>query len=141
MIPTPTSAREPRRKSFDGIFVAYDNSRLLLARRFFALVFFTSGSAFLARSQQDPSPQFPDRERPEVPHTDDRLPNGKSRSDAIAQSEHKKALEEADQLVDMARNLKSQIDKAGSYVVPVNAVRTTEDIEKLAKKIRGRLKM
>ena len=75
------------------------------------------------------------------PDTDDRLPNGKSRSDAIAQSEHKKALEEADQLVDMARNLKSQLDKAGSYVVPVNAVRTTEDIEKLAKKIRGRLKM
>lgn len=76
-----------------------------------------------------------------MPHTDDRLPNGKSRSDAIAQSEHKKALQEAEQLLEMARNLKSQIDKAGSYVVPVNAVRTTEEIEKLARKIRGRLKM
>ena len=39
------------------------------------------------------------------------------------------------------RNLRSQIDKAGNYVVPVNAVRTTEEIEKLARKIRGRLKM
>jgi hypothetical protein len=123
------------------MFVAYDNSRMLLARRFFALAFLTSGSAFFARSQQDPTPQLPDTERPEMPHTDDRLPNGKSRSDAIAQSEHKKAQQEADQLVEMARDLKTQIDKAGSYVVPVNAVRTTEEIEKLARKIRGRLKM
>jgi hypothetical protein len=123
------------------MFVAYDNSRMLLARRLFALAFLTSGCAFFARSQQDPSPQFPDTEPPEMPRRDDRLPNGKSRSDAIAQSEHKKALQEADQLVDMARNLKSELDKAGSYVVPVNAVRTTEEIEKLARKIRGRLKM
>ncbi|MFL6307019.1 MAG: hypothetical protein ACJ72H_26095 [Candidatus Sulfotelmatobacter sp.] len=113
---------------------------MLLARRFFALAFLGSGAAWYVGAQQEP-PEVPSPDQRQMPHSDDRLPNGKSRADAIAQSEHKKALQEADELVEMARNLRSQIDKAGNYVVPVNAVRTTEEIEKLARKIRGRLKM
>ena len=111
-----------------------------LARRFFAFALVTSGCAWLSRSQ-DVGLESPEREDRQRHEADDRLPNGKSRANAIAQSEHKKALEEADQLIEMAQELKKQIDKAGTYVVPVTAVRTTEDIEKLARKIRGRLRM
>jgi mitochondrial fission protein ELM1 len=111
-----------------------------LARRFFAFALVTSGCAWLSQSQ-DVTPELPDKENQQRHESDDRLPNGKSRSNAIAQSEHKKALEEADQLIEMAQDLKKQIDKAGMYVVPMTAVRTTEEIEKLARKIRGRLRM
>lgn len=111
-----------------------------LSRRLFSLTFLASGYALFNRAQDASQPTLGNAApAPEPDH--DRLPNGKSRSNAIAQSEHKKALEEADQLIQMAQRLREQIDKAGSYVVPLNALRTTEDIEKLARKIRGRLKI
>ncbi|HXE11846.1 MAG TPA: hypothetical protein VN633_06995 [Bryobacteraceae bacterium] len=69
----------------------------------------------------------------------DRLPNGKSRSNAIAEDEHKHAMEEADQLVKLAQDLQKQLHDAGKYVVPMQAVKDTHEIEKLARKIRGRL--
>ena len=86
-------------------------------------------------------PQFPgDDTTPDHPRQDtDKLPDGKSRNNAIAADEHKKALEEADRLIKLAESLKKEISDAGKYVVPVAAIRHTEDIEKLARKIRGRL--
>jgi hypothetical protein len=40
----------------------------------------------------------------------------------------------------MTKKLQQEIEEAGRFVVPVSAVRRTEDIEKLARKIRGRLR-
>jgi hypothetical protein len=71
---------------------------------------------------------------------DVRLPNGKSQNNAIAQDEHKKALAEASQLVTLSEQLRDELQRAGAYIVPVSALKKTEQIEKLAKKIRGRLK-
>ena len=39
----------------------------------------------------------------------------------------------------MAQDLRKQLGEAGKFVVPVTAVRKTEEIEKLARKIRSRL--
>lgn len=100
-----------------------------------------AGSALLAREQfpsdqQPRRPQFPnDRDAP-----DEKLPNGKSQKDAIAKENHKKALDEAEELIKLCRQLQDELEKAGDYVVPMNSVRRTEDIEKLAKRIRSRLK-
>ena len=69
-----------------------------------------------------------------------RLPNGKSQKDAIAKQNHEEALKDAGDLVAAARELQDQLRKAGSYVVPVESVKKTEEIEKLARRIRGRLK-
>jgi hypothetical protein len=85
----------------------------------------------------NPLPPFPRRDRD---RNDEKLPNGKSRADAIAEDEHRKALDEADQLLQMAQKLKDQLKEAGRFVVPMQAIRQTEDIEKLAKKIRSRLR-
>lgn len=121
-------------------FVAYDSNRMQMARRLFALSLAAGYASFSRGQEQEPDhptfPPHPDRNKP-----DDRLPNGKSRNDAIAEEEHKKALEEADQLIGMAQKLKQEIGEAGKFVVPLSAVRRTEDIEKLAKKIRGRLRV
>lgn len=71
---------------------------------------------------------------------DGRMPDGKSRDDAIAKHEHEGALKDADQLLALAQQIHDEVVKAGNYVVPVETLKKTEEIEKLARKIRSRLK-
>ena len=97
--------------------------------------------AILRAQRQEP----PDQDRrppiPKDPSDDDaKLPNGKSQKDAIAKQEHEAAIREASDLVSIAQQLKQDLTKAGDYVVPVSSVRKTEEIERLAKRIRSRLK-
>ncbi len=86
-------------------------------------------------AQQQETPPFPPK-----PGEDRKLPDGKSQTDAIAKSDHEKALKDADDLVAMAEQLRDELKRAGDYVVPVSSVKKTEEIEKLARRIRGRLK-
>jgi hypothetical protein len=89
---------------------------------------------------QEPPTGFPPSPNPPSEENEDRkLPNGKSQKDAIAKQEHEAALKDADELVTLAQQLKDQLVKAGDYVVPVASVKKTEEIEKLARKIRGHL--
>ena len=50
------------------------------------------------------------------------------------------AMRDVEDLVNAAQELKQELEHAGNYVVPVSSVRKTEEIEKLARRIRGRLK-
>jgi hypothetical protein len=92
------------------------------------------------------SPQFPDerqqREPPIRPKPDEdvKLPDGKSQKNAIAKQNHEASIRDADELIAAAKSLREELEKAGSYVVPVSSVKKTEEIEKLARRIRGRLK-
>jgi len=93
-----------------------------------------------AADPQDP----PDDHHLTLPKTreedDTRLPNGKSQRDEIARQQHADALKDVDSLVAAAEELRDELKHAGDFVVPVTSLRKTEEIEKLAKKIRGRLK-
>ena len=85
-------------------------------------------------------PQLPNPQLPGLHDEDDhKLPNGKSQKDAMAKSEHDKALKEATDLLALAQQLKDEIQKAGDHVVPMSSVKKTEEIEKMARRIRGRL--
>ncbi len=96
------------------------------------------GSTLIA--QQFPTePQAPNPAPPDDPSSD-RLPNGKSQKDAIAQQQHRDALKDAEQLLALANDVKAELEKAGNFVVPVGTVRKTEEIEKVARRIRNRLK-
>jgi hypothetical protein len=94
------------------------------------------------------APQFPDTRQPpqhgppdlHKPDEDSKLPNGKSQKDAIAKQNHEASLKDASDLVRAAKSLEDELKTAGSYVVPVSSVKKTEDIEKLARRIRSRLK-
>lgn len=79
---------------------------------------------------------------PRAPNSDEdkKLPNGKSEKDEIAKDEHQRALNDAENLLSIAQDLRDELKKAGNYVVPVTSVKKTEEIEKLARRIRGRLK-
>ncbi len=54
--------------------------------------------------------------------------------------QYEKTKQMAGDLLKMAQALKTSIDKAGENTLPLDAVKKTEEIESLAKKIRSRLK-
>lgn len=110
---------------------------MALHRRAALTAILTSAVVSAAQDPQEP-PIFPPSPKPGE-HEEKRLPDGKSQNNAIAKQEHEAALKDADQLIALAQQLKEQLVKAGDYVVPVACVRKTQDIEKLARKIRGRL--
>ena len=85
--------------------------------------------------------QIPSRhDRQEPPSTGDtRLPNGKSQQEEILKAEHEKSLKDAAALIDLAEQLKADLEKNDRYVLSLATLKKTEEIEKLAKRIRTRL--
>ena len=90
--------------------------------------------------EQQGNPRVPPLPGHEKPDEDRKLPDGKSQNDAIAKQNHKQALKDANDLISVAEQLRDELQKAGDYVVPVSCMKKTEEIEKLARRIRGRLK-
>jgi len=86
--------------------------------------------------------QAPDERKPKIPDANEepRLPDGKSQRNAMAKQEHDQALKDADHLVTVAQDLRDELQRAGTFVVPLTSVKKTEEIEKLAKRIRSHLK-
>ena len=84
-------------------------------------------------------PPFPDVQDQDQDQVDPRHPNGKSQKDAIAQSEHEKALKDAEELASLSNELRDDIKKIGDFVVPVLALKKTHEIEKLARRLRSHL--
>jgi hypothetical protein len=71
---------------------------------------------------------------------DAKLPNGKSQRDAILKAEHEQNLKDAALLADLAQQLQQDLEKNDTFVFSLSTLKKTDDIEKLVKKIRGRLR-
>jgi hypothetical protein len=69
-----------------------------------------------------------------------KLPNGKSQHEAILKEDYRKNVEDAAQLARLSQELKDDLDKDDAHVVSVKTLKKLDDIERLAKNIRGRLK-
>ena len=93
----------------------------------------------LPLQSQDASLPYPDRHRA-VPPEEVRLPNGKLQQEEILKSDHERSLEDARQLVVLSQSLQKDLEQSGAQVLTLTGVRKTEEIEKLAKRIRGRLR-
>ncbi|MGH9664665.1 MAG: hypothetical protein ACRD9L_09605 [Bryobacteraceae bacterium] len=107
-----------------------------MRRRTFTALPFLS----LALPAQPPPGAVPQPIPPPDASGDARLPNGKSQKDALAKANYEKSLADAGELVKLAEDLKAELEKNAEYVVSVNSIKKTEEIEKLAKRIRSRLK-
>jgi hypothetical protein len=55
-------------------------------------------------------------------------------------AEHQQNLRDAAQLVDLSQQLKQDLEKNDRYVLSLDDLKKTDDIEKLAKKIRTRMR-
>ena len=92
-----------------------------------------------AAAQQFPPVHQPrSRDINEPPN--ERLPNGKLQKDEILKDDYQKSLQDASELAKLSGELKTDLEKDTQYVVSLNTIKKTEEIEKLAKRIRGRLK-
>jgi len=69
-----------------------------------------------------------------------RMPDGRLQSDVILEAEHKKTIEDVNELAKLSEELKEEIEDSGPYVFSVSSLRKVEKIESLAKDIRNRLK-
>jgi Zn-dependent oligopeptidase len=103
-----------------------------------ALLALLSPAAAPYKQQQEPDDRhtLPDHN----PNDDVRLPNGKSQKDAISKQAHEDALKEVETLIQVAENLRDELKRSGEFVVAVASLKKTEEIEKLARQIRGKLK-
>jgi len=95
----------------------------------FALVLSAAGQG--RHGQADPERSDP---------LDEKLPSGKTQRDEIAKADHKRNMEDAATLARLSEEVRDDLDKAGSGVVPLKVLKKLDDIEKLTRNIRGRLK-
>lgn len=72
--------------------------------------------------------------------TDVHLPNGKLQRDEILKAEHEQNLKDAGRLVELSKQLQEDLEKNDRYVLSIATLKKTDDIEKLVKKIRSRLR-
>jgi hypothetical protein len=71
---------------------------------------------------------------------DTKLPSGKSQREEILKADHERSLKDAAELVKLSEELQIELEKNDRHVLSVASIKKVEDIEKLAKRIKGRLK-
>jgi hypothetical protein len=71
---------------------------------------------------------------------DVKLPSGKSQREAILKSEHEKSLRDVSEIRELAESLEEELKENDYHVLPIPALKKAEEIEKLAKRIKGRLR-
>jgi cell division septation protein DedD len=99
-------------------------------RRVIALIVLTfSLNAQSSRSHKTVDPDDPVR-----------LPNGKMQQDEILKADHEKDVADARELARLATELKDELEKSDAFVLSLGALKKTDDIEKITKRIRGRIK-
>jgi hypothetical protein len=72
--------------------------------------------------------------------TDVKLPSGKSQKEEILKEDHEKSLEDAAKLIEMSEDLKMELEKNDRHVLSVGMLKKLDEMEKLVRRIRGRLK-
>jgi len=68
-----------------------------------------------------------------------KLPNGKSQMDEILKADHAKSLQDLRQITELSLALAAEMERDTSHVLSLGGIRKTEEIEKLAKRVRGRM--
>jgi hypothetical protein len=91
--------------------------------------------ASVAQIPKTGTPTLPQGDRDDV-----QLPNGKSQRDEILRVEHEQNLKDAAKLADLADQLKEAMEKEDRFVFSLNTMKKAEEIEKLAHKIRSRMR-
>jgi len=89
----------------------------------------------LAQRRRDPFP-FPDSSRPSEPIP----PNGPSRKLKLMKESFEQTQKDTAQLYQLATELKQEMEKANEDVLSITVMKKAEEIEKLAEKIKNRMK-
>jgi hypothetical protein len=71
---------------------------------------------------------------------DFRLPNGKKQVDEILKDDYEKNLKDARDLTNLARSLEEDLERNEAFVFSLSTLKKLDDMEKLTKRIRARMK-
>ena len=112
-----------------GDLTAYSRLRrvILLIGPTILMTRFTSG-------QTNPLPNQPGQDE------DIRLPNGRKQRDEILKSDYEQNLKDAQELITIAKSFEEGLEKEDRFVFSLGSLKKLDDIERLTKRIRGRMK-
>ena len=106
-------------------------------RRALLLLIPAAAGVRLLPAQKNPpadTPEFDDSRPPT------RLPNGKLQQDEILKAEYDQNLRDAQELLNIARAFEEDLEKDDRYVLSLSSLKKLDDMEKLTKRIRSRMK-
>lgn len=101
----------------------------------FALALLLLSRAGLAQTETVPSEPPPTV----APH-DVKLPNGRSRSEAILKEDYAHSLSDAAALTALAQSVQADLEKEGRDVLSLQTLKKLDEIDKLTKRIRSRMR-
>ena len=96
------------------------------------------GPAALAKAAQLPDGNFPQQRDPKEP--DGRLPNGKRQLDEILKAEHEQNVRDAHELTTLASSFETEMEKTDRFVLSLPLLKKLDDMEKLVRRIRTRIR-
>jgi hypothetical protein len=105
-------------------------------RRVLLLIPPAAAAASLLSAQEPPGVEPPVATRPD----DIRLPNGKKQRDAILKADYEQNVKDAQTLVAHVKDFQRDLEKSDEYVLSLGLLKQLDDIEKITKRIRGRMR-
>ena len=92
----------------------------------------------ITSAAQDPhQDQFP---VPGVRPDDVHLPNGKLQRDEILKADYKSNLKDARDLIDLSQSFELDLEKSDPNVLSLGLLKKLDDIDRITKRIRGRMR-
>jgi hypothetical protein len=73
-------------------------------------------------------------------HTLPQLPGGKNMKEEMLKADYAKSIKDAELLISMSQELRDELEKNTRHILSVSAIKKTEEIEKVAKRIRDRMR-
>jgi hypothetical protein len=77
--------------------------------------------------------------RPSSESTED-SPNSPMTPAKVLKYQHEETLKDIDKMVKLATEVQEEVEKAGENVLPLNTLKKLDEVGRLARKIRGKLK-
>ena len=90
-----------------------------------------------AQSVDNPHDPFP---VPGVRDEGERMPNGKLQRDEILKADYQQNLKDARDLIDLTKSFELDLEKSDRFVLSLDLLKKLDDIDKVTKRIRNRMR-
>jgi hypothetical protein len=94
--------------------------------------------AAMVKAAQLPDGNFPQQR--DLKEPDGRLPNGKRQLDEILKAEHEQNVRDAHELATLASSFETEMEKTDRFVLSLPLLKKLDDMEKLVRRIRTRIR-
>ena len=84
-------------------------------------------------------PHSPPALNPDTPNIQ-RTPDGRNRTEMILKADHESSVKDIETIRKLVDDLKMEMERNDRHILSVSSLKKLDEIEKLVKKIRGRMK-